>query len=274
MKKEIYNACCDIIDHAYSGKSNRCITKSYKAFKLSRVGRTVKKVNGQYIPEEKRIIIFNWDRKFNDILLGVLHEIAHHIVNIKVNDLTHSALFYREYEKLLTASMRLSLFSLKDLDKIKDNSRETSKIIKKLKESFGSQNISGYQKDTVLFRVKDSFLIKDEMVNRKYNYDNFQKIWWKEIPIDNKRKEELDLRKILRSKEQLQIISPETANVAIHKIITIYNGVEIRDVLKPLGYRYNSKTKAWSKRVLFADVEKEISSIPECRSAVLKVATL
>lgn len=271
MKKKLYQMCCDIIDEAYPEAKDSMIGGLYKGFRLSLQNRNLKTKHGDYFAKTRTIRVFNLERGSEAAIKTAIHELAHHVTLVRTGHLDHSSFFYDEYEKLLSAAIRMGILSFFDLELISDGSSDYNKIMKRIRALNPAENIVDYKQDVYIFKVRNSFDFKEKLKERNYSYDALQKLWWKEIDKEHRYEEELYLRKIIKSQKDLEITEGNQFTLDVYKKIIVHSGFEIRDFLRGSGYRYDGRNRTWAKRVLASELEEEMKKIPKKRSSVIEV---
>lgn len=266
MNVFLYQLCCAVLDYVFPEDA---LTRRYHHFKISMVNKKYKSKHGDYHPKDRKIRVFNLDRDKNAIIKTVFHELAHHVDHEQRNHSDHSKRFYEIYEKLLVGVIEMQVLSKEDVLSIEDHSSDMNKIKKRIKESKINPTVP-YKDDCVLFKVKNCYVVKEQLKERHYSYNHLDSCWQKEIQKEEIEEEKRFLYSIVQP-EQLEISDVLNISFDSYQTIAVYQSYEQRALLKQRGYYYHSDTKSWRKKVKQSDVEAEKMFLKEHRFPKVKI---
>lgn len=169
--KQIERALMQIVENTFGEK--------YTDFEIKWYNYIDHESHGMYVLEFKLILIYNLYRKPKEILLVVLHEVAHAIQHQGAKYTDHGHQFYKILLKLLIEGIKLNLFTIEDFK----NVRDTGDAIK-IHEMFGlPKNVQKYpenhKSDFYFIFIKD-FDKEYNLEEDDYEYNEVLKVWEKE----------------------------------------------------------------------------------------------
>lgn len=256
MEKLLKSILYEIAEKTYNKKP--------KNFEVKIIPEERKTFHGQYWPDQKRIEIFNLSRPTEYVISTSIHELAHHIAYSEYGDISHNKLFYKTFKELLETSIKLGYVNY-DSIRIKQDSLD----IQQMEKYFGKITVKydpslDSNKDYSLFKIINSYDIKDELKKMKYFYNSTEKIWQKKIKNSDIESEKEKITK-LNSNVKFQVTSFNNLDIKVfYYIIIVGDTYDCKDELKQLGYLfngYNQKSNKWIKKIEAKEIDKESSEL-------------
>lgn len=173
----------EIIKNAYYDKEVSLLER-YKNFTLTVLEHSMRTRAGDYNKKTHNIRIIGLEAPEENIILTVLHEVAHHIDWCNRENSDHSAIFYAEYAKLI--------YSALDLGKInKDNLLNNSE--RKTTDHNKSVTILNNYERTAPHIISEEYLCvnvisvafyRDILAKNGYKWDVKHSMWYKIVRKD------------------------------------------------------------------------------------------
>lgn len=254
LHERIKKLLCDIIDVAYSELPQEK-RDSLKWFKLYILPDEKKKSSGRYFPSKYTIEVYNASLGPEHMAKCCIHELAHHMDHRLNHVGGHGTTFYREYAKLIYASIDMGILS-KSIFENDEWSRDHSKV-RKIVEKYEPHPVEYTMDFPPVIKVKNAFAQKEQLKAKGYVWNNMEQVWEKEA-LDEEEEietmESLGIRQAVLGEQPCKIstYSIEKYSMQVESIVYIeargstYNQ---RDRLKQDGFFFDGKKKIWICKV-------------------------
>lgn len=237
---QIYKMLCRILEDVY--KEDKLLDV-YKKFYIEK-GNNLKSRHGCYNTRTKHIVINNLYRDNSAIMATIIHELAHHIDNCQRHTSDHSQTFYDIFFPLLRKGLDLGYYSKENLMNYQSDASDSNKIKKHLKKYFPSAQT---KLTDVRIRVYNCFNQKDKLKELKYRFDSLSSTWTKVLSIDDL---DAEVKTLTSMSVDYKVMSSDTIEFKGNVKITIRGETyDYKEELKKDGFRYNNKTKSWTKSI-------------------------
>lgn len=127
-----------------------------------------------------------------------------------------------------------------------------------------------------MFKVFNSFPIKELLKQRGYRYDDIEKSWKKEIE-NAASEEEMAFLKGITDTKNISVDEGNSMTIeAIYYIIVGGNSYDCKDQLKQSGYYfngYNHKGNVWVKKIKATTLDDEQRFLRKFRNIKVKVSS-
>lgn len=165
----------DIIDHAYTDDPK---LPRYKSFYVEYLRKRLNTKNGDYNCKDHRLRIYTKGREDVQVLKTSIHELSHHIDYMRRGDSCHDEEFYSIYRRLLYAALDMGLFDRAAYRMSTKDSSDDTKVLKML-ERYRPRKTE-YKKGMVRIRVRKAFKVREQLRERGYTYNAYDRTWEKE----------------------------------------------------------------------------------------------
>ena len=251
LNLKIKSILCDIIEIAYPGDPD---LKKLKSFSYYVIDKTLKTASGYYYPNERRIEVFNLSYGPGHIAKCSIHELSHHVDQVKNHCTGHQKSFYECYAKLIYASLDMGIFTKEDF--YDPNHRDHYKVDRILSR-YSPRPCNWKMPDIQYVKVYNGFSVKDKLKANGYAWNGLEKIWEK-YP-DDLEKEIIWLEQQgVSSQDNYQGMPYYRIDDAFSKIVNVDpvvtieakgNTFDVKDILKEQGFKYHKDEKKWVKKV-------------------------
>ena len=166
----------DLIDYAYRGDPK---VPQYKRFYVEYQKKRLKTRNGDYGEDNHHLRIFTEGREDVQIIKTSIHELSHHVDCMQRGKSCHDAAFYGIYERLLFAALDMGLFDMDAYRRCLKDSSDSSKVLKMLDRYRPGK--TGYKEGVTRFRVAKAYEIREQLRERGYTFNSYDRTWEKEV---------------------------------------------------------------------------------------------
>lgn len=256
-----------IISETFEVKGN------YLAFKIAIVPKELKSKHGQYIPNDRKIEVFNLARAPGCTMLTCLHEVAHHIEFMDLGETAHKRSFYDRFHPLLLTALSMGIITQEDLA---EDSKDSNDLFK-LEDYFRPMKYWEYElteearKRYVL--VANGFEQKELLKKRGYRYSSKSQTWGKEFPNELYAFRESKLLVETIEGIKAHVVRQATILFSLNYYVAINGAFDQRKLLKENGYRWNAYgiKGHWVKKVPTSLFYAEEAFLKEVRLVFKKV---
>ena len=271
-----------IIDETYPNVGERKRNK-YKNFSLILTEKEYKSRLGLYDPKAKSVQVSSVNKVyFYDLLLTLLHEIAHHIEYCEEKTSGHSPRFYRIHLDLLFKAIDCGVISYDDAMKTSSTSlarnrnkftNMMSQYVKKNAADISTVCDMRFVKDynklspiNEVIKVKCSYQNGIFFKKRGYSWSKEEKVWYKSFYKQPEYNAEINF--LLENKYLCFRVDGYAYYADEINLVVYGNTYNSKEKFKSLGYRFDNKE--WVKTIKSCDYRKEISKLPTAKGMFYK----
>lgn len=245
----------------------------YTGFKIAIVPKELKSKHGQYIPNDRKIEIFNLARSPGCTMLTCIHELAHHVEFMDLGETGHKKTFYNRFYKLLLTALSFGLVTKDDLENDSKDSRDYKKLI-------DYHGIFEYWEYELTEEAKICYVLIENAYNQReilkqrgYKFYQKSQSWGKEFPNKLYANRESKLLKDAYSSLELDVVGKPTILFSLNYYVAVHGAYDQRVILKKNGYVWESYgiKGAWVKKVPTRKFYQEELFLKEARLVYKKV---
>lgn len=258
---------CRLLEDTYDS------IKPYINFSISIVPKELKSKHGHYIPNDRKIEIFNLARPPGCTMLTCIHELAHHVEFMDLGETGHKKSFYSRFHGLLLSALSHGFVVPKDLE---DDAKD-SKDYKKLVGYFGDIEFWDYEvteeaKKRFVF-VFNGYHQREELKQRGYKYFKKSQAWGKEYPNPLYANREAKLLQYTFETMDIGVVSQATTLFTLNYYIAVPGAYGEKELLKQHGYRWGAYgvKGTWVKKVPTSSFYYEEAFLKDSRLVFTKV---
>lgn len=216
------------------------------------------------------IQVFNLTRGTHDIVKTSLHELGHNTEYSIYGSTGHSKRFYEIYKKLLETAIEMNVIKLDEI-----NSTRDIDLIRKHHGEIVVTKQQQYKGNVKIIKVKNAFLIKDQLKQMGFGFNSIEKTW--DIEIKNEDAASLqESLKLLTADDNIVITDFSDLSVDLQSYIVVGGETKgIKDNLKENGYYFHAENGicVWIKKVYNSQIEGEIEFLKQYENEKIKWAT-
>lgn len=251
----------DIIDETYRGDGK--ILK-YKSYFITLDTKQPKSMLGVYKRNDKSIKVFHLlqeNNKYNIVVL--IHEVSHHIEYEQRGESGHGVEFYKIHQALLFSALDMEILKVDDVKKSMWKSSNGEKLAKMLRLYHPKPIV--YKQGLKIIYIYNSFTMKEELKEMKYQWNNIDRCWYREISQEDIPKEVVLLTEgLMINGNDIILGDGQAVATRIKAIISVEGDTySIKNDLKELGYIWDSIGKFWKKSVMNDEIQKEETRVKE-----------
>ena len=267
-----------IIEEAYPNIGMKELSR-YKSYKLKLSEKEYKTRLGSYSTDDKVVEVSSiYDTYFADVVIILLHEIAHHIEVVSNKNSSHDNDFYKTNCRLISTAIDCKLITFGDVIQhtnysVAQNRNKLTTLMNKYIPSknkkdintvFDMSFVSEHNKlkpISEVIKIRCTGKIERYIKARGYTWEENEKVWYKKF---HKRPDyNVEINFLLDNGFAELSINHKTYFANELVFIISGNTYAHKETLKTLGYTYTDKT--WEKRVAISDYKKELRKVPHTK---------
>lgn len=235
----------------------------YNHFNVRIVPKELKSKDAHYLPNDRKIELFNLAREPAATMLSCLSCLAAHVTFMDIGEISKKQEYLERYHRLIVSALSLGIIEEADVEGL---ACFESLIELKGPMTWWEHEPSDSAKECVV-TVTQAFKEKETLKNRGYTYHVQSQLWAKRFPNQLYALREFNVLKKEIPEERLSVVKQIHLIFSLNYYIAVPGAFEQRNWLKQAGYRWQAYgiKNAWVKKVPTRHYYQEEAQLKEVR---------
>lgn len=239
----------------------------YVSYHISIVPKEMKKKHAHYIIKERKIEIFNLTRPPKHLLFTCLHEVAHHIQQMRDGHTDHELPFYEILFELVKQSISLTFLTIDDVVS-EDDAADAGTLINYFGESDTWDIQESNRVHEYVVTVKNGYHFQNLLKKLEFDWLSISTSWEKDCDSLEQAERLRDyLLEKTNQKLEIEFRKKYDLEFAYYYYLAVSNGYDYRKELKERGYIFegygHQNSQCWVKKLLSRDYYDEIVALTQ-----------